>query len=208
MTPPAKKATPSLVDRLKEKEVVTEKNDSPSVDDNGAAVVGEHAQVETPGSEVVNDGDPVETNVDSFQDPNPGPGLINKTPAELAAETPGETQKRYGISDEIPDDVHNNPNVMANRDMGFAQMPGGTHLHPDIAKDNYNRGVGGRPEQGGVETVVRSNVYATEAEVDDKGRAIPFAEAMGKDYNEEEMQRNDESKFAEVNNADDKFSKR
>lgn len=95
--------------------------------------------------------------------------VINKTPAGLAAETPEETARRYGITDEVPEDVHNNPNVVATNDNRNFQIPSGTHVHPDVAKDNYNRIVGGRTENGEVTVNHIQHVYATEAPVDDKG---------------------------------------
>lgn len=95
---------------------------------------------------------------------------VTKTPNELAAETPQETQERYGINDEVPDDVHDNPNVTIDRDNRVPQIPGGTHLHPDVAKETYNSSLGVPTEAGLVTRSVGKSVYADEAEVDDKGR--------------------------------------
>lgn len=96
--------------------------------------------------------------------------VINRTPAQLAHETPAETAKRYGISSDIPEDVHNDPNVLTTRDNTDFQIPGGTHLHPDIAADNYNRNVGTFTERAQVSTSSNKRVYAAEAAFDDKGR--------------------------------------
>lgn len=95
---------------------------------------------------------------------------FSKTPFDLSSETPDETKERYGISDEIPDAVDKNPNVNVSADMGNFQIPGGTHLHPDIAKDRYNRNLDGAGAETASVTIQNSqNVYAAEAPVDDKG---------------------------------------
>lgn len=95
---------------------------------------------------------------------------INKTPADLAAETPQQTAKRFGISEDVPDDVHNNPNVEISRDNRIQQVASGTHLHPDVARDTYNSSLS-RPSEAGHVTMSRTQaVYAQEAEIDDKGR--------------------------------------
>jgi len=65
----------------------------------------------------------------------------DRTPAQLAAETPEETAERYGIDTEISDEDADNPRVQAYRDTLVNQVPSGTHLHPDIAMDLQNRGV-------------------------------------------------------------------
>ena len=65
----------------------------------------------------------------------------NKTTAELAAETPAQTAARYGIDQTISDEDANNPNVQVYRDTRVNQVPSGTHLHPDIAKDMLSRGI-------------------------------------------------------------------
>jgi len=67
--------------------------------------------------------------------------IPNKTPAELAAETPGQTASRYGIDQTVTDEDADNPRVQAFRDTHVNQVPSGTHLHPDIAKDLLNRGI-------------------------------------------------------------------
>lgn len=95
--------------------------------------------------------------------------VIDKTPAEMAAETSDEVAARFGISSEAPDDVLDDPNVQVYREDKNFQVQGGTHVHPDIAKDNYNRAVGS--PSGGVRTTrtIEEDVWAGEAENDDKG---------------------------------------
>lgn len=65
----------------------------------------------------------------------------NKTPAELSSETPKQTAQRYGIDQTITDEDADNPRVDLFRDTHVNQVPSGTHLHPDIAKDLMNRGI-------------------------------------------------------------------
>lgn len=185
MTPPAKKATPtkSLSDILSKKDedetketVVspsentdtdtgTEKNDQTSTADN----------VKKPEEGTDNQaGVTTDNDKDDFRNPDGvthqgGENVINKTPADLAAETPQESANRYGISSDIPDDVHNNPNSTITRDNTNYQIPGGTHLHPDIARTTYNRSVGDRMETGQVTVTTSQMVFATPAAQDDKG---------------------------------------
>jgi len=97
--------------------------------------------------------------------------MLNKTPAELASETPEESAARYNISSEIPDAVDENPNVEVYRDSGAKQIPSGTHLHPDVAKDNYNRALKGGTENATTSRVISQAVYADESPLDDTGRA-------------------------------------
>jgi len=127
------------------------------------------------GSEGSNDNDPFgNTNGVTIPQAN----VINKTPADMSAETPKETQQRYGISDEVPKEVDENPNVMAHAAMGNYQIPSGTHLHPDIARDNYNRAVGTGTERGEVQVARTQMVFATENENDDKGIKQPVPENL------------------------------
>lgn len=124
--------------------------------------------------------------------------VINKTPADLAAETPEQSARRYGIGSEVPEDVIKNPNVQQFGDANF-QIPSGTHLHPDVARDNYNRSLQGGTESGATTRVITSNVYAAEAEVDDKGikgtRPEPEVEVF---------EGGTESEYAPVSDNDDK----
>ncbi len=68
---------------------------------------------------------------------------LTKTPNELAAETPKETADRYSIDDytTVTETDEKNPRVEYSHDDYIAQVPSGTHLHPDIAKDLANRGI-------------------------------------------------------------------
>jgi hypothetical protein len=134
-----------------------------------------------PGSVMVEHGENVDQQVDvnnnddGLGNPNgvtfgdKSSNVIDKTPADLAAESPAESQKRFGINDEVPDDVHNNPNIQVRKDDGVQQIASGTHLHPDVARDHYNRSVGHQPENSAVTRTVTEYAYATEAEHDDKG---------------------------------------
>jgi hypothetical protein len=119
------------------------------------------------GTETENDKDPfVNPNGVNFQGRNP----INKTPADMSAETPEMSQQRYGISDEIPDDVIKNPNITEDG-KSARQIASGTHLHPDVARDTYNRSLErtGGSENAAVTTSGYKLAFATEAPVDDKG---------------------------------------
>lgn len=97
-------------------------------------------------SDIVNKPDDVETQDDVKQDePFLSDQVVatvpNKTPAELAAETPDETAARYGIDQTITKEDAENPRVQVYEDTQVKQVPSGTHLHPDIAKDLMNRGI-------------------------------------------------------------------
>lgn len=65
----------------------------------------------------------------------------SKTPAELAAESPEETAKRYDIDNKVSQEDIDNPRVQIYSDTVVKQVPSGTHLHPDIAKDLHNYGI-------------------------------------------------------------------
>jgi hypothetical protein len=64
-----------------------------------------------------------------------------KTPNEMASETPKETEERYNIDNTVTETDENNPRVEWSESDYIAQVPSGTHLHPDIAKDLANRGI-------------------------------------------------------------------
>lgn len=96
--------------------------------------------------------------------------VINKTPAELAAETPAETADRYNIDTSITDEDADNPRVQVYKDTIVKQVPSGTHLHPDIAKDLHNRGIS---EQHTDNAMVKREIatgydFAPDAEHNDK----------------------------------------
>jgi hypothetical protein len=185
---PAKKATPakaarstSLSDLLGNDEVKDEaatsgpeQNDNNDVDNENDNVTGvDGTEVEQPGNEVVESEKPVEQNPNGVNFAG-GSNVIDKTPAELSAESPEETARRFNINDEIPQDVADNPNVQVYAGDKNFQVPGGTHLHPDVAKDNYNRSLNNAGNSVSTSRTVSENVYATEAEQDDKGRKNVF----------------------------------
>lgn len=94
----------------------------------------------------------------------------NKTPAELAAETPKQTASRYGIDQSVTDEDADNPRVQAYRDTHVNQVPSGTHLHPDIAKDMLNRGISEQHTDNAQvkRTVTEYYDFAPDAEHNDK----------------------------------------
>lgn len=94
----------------------------------------------------------------------------NKTPAELAAETPDQTAARYGIDPTITDEDAENPRVQVYRDTKVNQVPSGTHLHPDIAKDLLNRGISEQHTDNAQVRRVTTEGYdfAPDAEYNDK----------------------------------------
>jgi hypothetical protein len=164
-------------------QVIDETPDETPDNDNRTSEVmpQETNDLEESGTEVVEHGENVDQQVDinnnddGLGNPNgvtfgdKSSNVIDKTPADLAAESPAESQKRFGINDEVPDDVHNNPNIQVRKDDGVQQIASGTHLHPDVARDHYNRSVGHQPENSAVTRTVTEYAYATEAEHDDKG---------------------------------------
>lgn len=168
-----KKTTDQVVDDDKnytqnETSVVTPAETTPEDNQGGTEIVdkekGVDRQVDVDNNSDDDLGNP---NGVTFGDKNVN--VIDKTPADLAAESPAASQRRYGINDEVSDDVHNNPNIQVRKDEGVQQIPSGTHLHPDVARDNYNRSIGLQPENGAVTRNVTEFAYAEEAEHDDKG---------------------------------------
>lgn len=89
----------------------------------------------------------VDNNSEGDDEPFYADGVValkaDKTPAELAAETPAQTEARYGApaNGVATDEDLDNPNTMASRRDLVNQVPSGTHLHPDVAKDLMNRGI-------------------------------------------------------------------
>lgn len=112
----AKKDTPSLSD------VLNKKNDEVTPDSNENYVEDSN-------------------NPDPFLSSEVVATVPNKTPDELAAETPDETAARYNIDSEITKEDAKNPRVQAYESTVTRQVPSGTHLHPDIAKSSQNRGI-------------------------------------------------------------------
>lgn len=105
-----------------------------------------------------------ETQTQSYKD------LVNKTPAELAAETPDETAERYGIDTKITKEDAENPRVQVYEDTVVKQVPSGTHLHPDIAKDLLNRGISANTTDSAQvkRTIIETYDFAGDAETNDK----------------------------------------
>lgn len=94
----------------------------------------------------------------------------NKTPAELSAETPEETAARYGVDQSINKEDADNPRVQVYKDTYVQQVPSGTHLHPDIAKDLQNRGISERTTDSAQvkRTVTETYDFADSSPVNDK----------------------------------------
>lgn len=145
MSTPAKKSAPTLADRLAEdkknentKPVVQEPENSDNGDPLADAIGPDNDKEDV----IVDVPDATEDKADTY---NVSPSVValnsNKTPAELAAESPAETAERYNIDNKISDQDADNPRVQVYRDTLVNQVPSGTHLHPDIAKDMLNRGI-------------------------------------------------------------------
>jgi hypothetical protein len=94
----------------------------------------------------------------------------DKTPAELSSETPDETAARYGVDTTITDEMADNPNIQLYRDTHVNQVPSGTHLHPDIAKDLLNRGISEQHTDNAQvkRTITEAYAFAPDAEQNDK----------------------------------------
>jgi len=163
MTPAAKKVAPakSLSDLVDNKPV--EEDVPPVVEENPA-----------PDSDLDSDGpdedDEPNEQVDPFYSPEVVALKSDKTPAELAAETPDETAARYGISTEMSEEDLDNPRVQVYRDTLVNQVPSGTHLHPDIAKDLKNRGIAEQHTDNAQvkRTIVDAYDFAPDADHNDK----------------------------------------
>lgn len=193
MPTPAKKAVPSLSDLVgkddSKEDSKTAKEESKDVNTPETIESEENKSVDVqqPGKPVDKQAGKLHDNdKDDFVNPDGvtltgGPNVINKTPADMSAETAEESAKRFGISDEIPEDVANNPNVQFYGDNKNYQIPGGTHLHPDVARDNYNRSLDPVNHSTQSSRVVTELVFASEAEVDDKGRKNAFHDETGTD---------------------------
>lgn len=97
----------------------------------------------------------------------------NKTPAELAAESPEEAAVRYNIDNTISDEDADNPRVQVYRDTLVNQVPSGTHLHPDIAKDHLNRGIAEQTTDSAQvkRQIIDTYDFAPDAEFNDKYQA-------------------------------------
>lgn len=131
MTPPVKKAAPSSLKDLLANDK-PEETDPPIVDETGENLINPEEKLDS-------DDNPEDD--DNFLSPHVVATVPNKTPAELASESPEETAARYGVDTSISDADADNPRVQVYRDTRVEQVPAGTHLHPDIAKSLQNRGI-------------------------------------------------------------------
>lgn len=164
MTPPAKKTVPSMEDMLKKKE-----------EEKKTVETTEETNTNTDSIEFTSDDEnKYESDSDKENKPFLSDNVVslkaNKTPAELAAETPDETAKRYGIDTSITEEDAENPRVQVYKDTYVRQVPSGTHLHPDIAKDLMNRGISQHTtDSAQVSRVITVDYdFAPDAETNDK----------------------------------------
>lgn len=165
VTPPAKRATPSLKDLLNKDEKSTPEETVTSPEE----IPSEEAPPEEHPLDNDDDYDEKENEV-PFVSPEVVALKTNKTPAELAAESPAETAERYNINTEISDEDADNPRVQVYRDTLVNQVPSGTHLHPDIAKDLQNRGIAEQHTDNAQvkRQIVDTYDFAPDAEYNDK----------------------------------------
>lgn len=100
----------------------------------------------------------------------------NKTPDELSAESADETADRYNINSEISKTDAENPRVQAYNETRTYQVPSGTHLHPDIAKSQQNRGIAETHTDNAMvkhQDTAPTYDFAPDAEVNDKWPGHP-----------------------------------
>lgn len=107
---------------------------------------------------------------ENFLSPHVVSTVPNKTPAELAAETPDETDARYGKAPVVSQEDLDNPRVQVYKDTVIKQVPSGTHLHPDIARDMFNRGISDSSTDNAQVRRITTDTYdfAPDAETNDK----------------------------------------
>ena len=171
---PAKKAVPSLaeLDKKDDDKVVQEK--VPEMEQHQTDLISDGINTD---SDLDSNEEPefdrdedYDDNDDVFLSPHVVSATPNKTPAELASETPDEAAARYGINTTITDEDAENPRVQVYEDTVVAQIPSGTHLHPDIAKDLYNRGISrvGTDNAQVSRTLNAGYDFAPNAELNDK----------------------------------------
>lgn len=115
---------------------------------------------------------------------------LTKTPNEMATETPDETAKRYSIDDytTVTETDEKNPRVEYSEEDYMAQVPGGTHLHPDIAKDLHNRGISAPTTDNA--QIRRGDVFV----------GYDFADSVPVETEEEEVETNSDDDDKVVNN--------
>lgn len=174
----AKKATPSTLSGLlnKDNDNKEEKTtpETPGTDANNSTT-SDHETVTPDDEEFENATKNHEKPKDSEKEDNKlSPHVVatvpNKTPAELSAETPEETAARYGVDQSINKEDADNPRVQVYKDTYVQQVPSGTHLHPDIAKDLQNRGISERTTDSAQvkRTVTETYDFADSSPVNDK----------------------------------------
>lgn len=189
MTPPAKKtAVPSLRDlSTKKSDSDEEKNqedntvtaDSRDSEESSANKTsqneGTEAKVIENKNEGLIEGDTKPetredtTNDDIFLSDAVTHTKFDKTPNEMAHETPDESKRRHNIDTTINEEDLDNPNVQVYRDKNYEQIPSGTHLHPDIVKDLENRGITQHTTDAAVvRRTIEEQVFAGDAEQNDK----------------------------------------
>lgn len=184
---PAKKAVPSLKDLTEDKGSIKEE-ETPEVQPVDEPVAPVEPEVQDDSPEFDRDEDYDDEEKDPFLSPEVVSTVPNKTPAELAAETPDETAARYGVDTTITDEDAENPRVQVYKDTPVIQVPSGTHLHPDIAKDLLNRGISqNTTDSAQVSRVVHGDYdFAPDAENNDKfQKPEPEPELDDEDYYED-----------------------
>lgn len=130
MSTPAKKAVPSLAE-------LTNKKDNDSTVENEQSLRDQLNKSNIENDDLRQRLESAEKQIEELKNSKD----IRKTPNELSAETPDETHARYGIDTKITAEDADNPRVQVYRDTHVNEVPSGTHLHPDIAKDLMNRGI-------------------------------------------------------------------
>jgi hypothetical protein len=161
---PAKKAAPSL------KEMLNKPKDEDSSEVTAPEEITSEENKETYPNEDylhMDEGDKADKPALSRQVVSTVP---DKTPAELSSETQEETARRYGVDQTITDEDADNPRVQVYRDTKVNQVPSGTHLHPDIAKDLLNRGISEQHTDNAQvkRTIVETYDFAPDAPNNDK----------------------------------------
>lgn len=165
----AKKAVPSLADlssKKKDDEEVTQEIPDINEDSNTDKATDSSEDV----SEDIQDETSKNDKDENFLSPHVVATVPNKTPAELAAESPDETATRYNINTDISKEDARNPRVQAYDSDVVRQVPSGTHLHPDVAKDMRNRGISDNTTDSAQvkRTVTETYDFAPDAEYNDK----------------------------------------
>lgn len=168
---PAKKAVPSLAELSKKDDDKSVQDKTPEMEQNQTDLI---SQEKNEDPDFDSDASHFDQEEDKENEPFLSPTVVgtvpNKTPAELSAETPDETASRYGIDQSITDEDADNPRVQVYRDTKVNQVPSGTHLHPDIAKDLLNRGISEQHTDNAQvkRAITEAYDFAPDAEFNDK----------------------------------------